>query len=167
MPPMNADPHEVLGVEKDATPDAIKTRYRLLARRYHPDVNDGDRTAEWAFKKIHDAYEAIQNQQNAPDAPTATPDKPPGRTSHRHHAAGRPPRTPEPQPDPRHREFEEDMITAGLSLATGVIVTSGASWTGLLTNDMAMIAGAATAITITIVRCYINTMSSINRDDDF
>ena len=56
---MNFDPYEVLGVTKDASQDDIKKAYRKLARKYHPDVNPGDETAEAKFKEISEAYDIV------------------------------------------------------------------------------------------------------------
>ena len=56
------DYYEVLGVDKSATPDAIKKAYRKLAMQYHPDRNPGDKTAEEKFKEINEAYEVLGNE---------------------------------------------------------------------------------------------------------
>jgi molecular chaperone DnaJ len=56
---MNFDPYETLGVKKDAGPDDIKKAYRKLARKYHPDVNPGDKDAEDRFKRLSEAYDIL------------------------------------------------------------------------------------------------------------
>lgn len=54
------DPYEVLGVEKDASPDDIKKAYRALAKKWHPDRNqDNKQEAEARFKEISAAYEIL------------------------------------------------------------------------------------------------------------
>ena len=63
------DPHEVLGIARWAPRAAIKTRYRELARRYHPDVNGQDPTAEWVFKQIQSAYAAVCANADSQAAP--------------------------------------------------------------------------------------------------
>lgn len=50
------DPYAVLEVPRDATPDQIKSAYRRLARKYHPDLNPGNAEAEEKFKELADAY---------------------------------------------------------------------------------------------------------------
>ena len=55
--------YDVLGVSKDASPDAIRSAYRNLARKYHPDVNPGDKKAEERFKKISAAYEVLSDDK--------------------------------------------------------------------------------------------------------
>lgn len=56
---------ELLGLRGDATIDAIKRRYRELARRYHPDVNPGDDRAQARFRAILAAYQHLLAQRDA------------------------------------------------------------------------------------------------------
>jgi len=53
------DYYKVLGVAKDAPPAEINKAYRKLARKYHPDLNPGDRSAEAKFKEINEAHEVL------------------------------------------------------------------------------------------------------------
>ncbi|WP_373538611.1 DnaJ C-terminal domain-containing protein [Chamaesiphon sp.] len=51
--------YELLGVKRDASADEIKQSFRRLARKYHPDLNPGDKAAEDKFKDISEAYEVL------------------------------------------------------------------------------------------------------------
>src|SRR5436305_2141609 len=55
------DFYKVLGVKRDAKPDEIKKAYRRLARKFHPDVNPGDKSAEERFKQITEAHDVLSD----------------------------------------------------------------------------------------------------------
>ncbi|MBR1922070.1 MAG: DnaJ domain-containing protein, partial [Kiritimatiellae bacterium] len=57
------DYYEVLGVAKTATADEIKSAYRKLAMKYHPDRNPGDKAAEEKFKEAAEAYDVLHDPE--------------------------------------------------------------------------------------------------------
>ena len=57
------DYYEVLGVSPSASEDQIKKAYRALAKKYHPDANQGDKNAEEKFKEISEAYEVLSDKE--------------------------------------------------------------------------------------------------------
>lgn len=57
------DLYEVLGVEKSASEKEIKSAFRKLAIKYHPDKNQGDKEAEEKFKEINEAYQVLSNPE--------------------------------------------------------------------------------------------------------
>lgn len=61
MAEQKRDYYEVLGVDKNATDDAIKKAYRQLAKKYHPDMNPGDKDAEAKFKEASEAYAVLSD----------------------------------------------------------------------------------------------------------
>jgi len=57
------DYYEVLGLNKGASEEDIKKAYRKLAKKYHPDLNQGDKQAEETFKEINEAYQVLSNPE--------------------------------------------------------------------------------------------------------
>jgi DnaJ-class molecular chaperone len=58
------DYYETLGVGRSVPANEIKTAYRKLARKFHPDLNPGDRAAEERFKELQEAYDVLSNDEN-------------------------------------------------------------------------------------------------------
>ena len=56
------DYYDVLGVNKTASPDELKSAYRKLAVKYHPDKNPGDKAAEDKFKEASEAYNILSDK---------------------------------------------------------------------------------------------------------
>ena len=57
------DYYDVLGVSKNSSPDQIKSAYRKLAVKYHPDKNKDDKSAEEKFKEASEAYHVLSNAE--------------------------------------------------------------------------------------------------------
>src|SRR6476659_6659586 len=59
--PATQDYYDTLKVERKASQDDIRKSYRRLARKYHPDLNPGDKAAEDRFKKLQEAYDVLSD----------------------------------------------------------------------------------------------------------
>ena len=59
----NKDYYQILGVDRNASEKEIKQAYRRLARKHHPDLNPGDKSAEARFKEMNAAYEVLSNPE--------------------------------------------------------------------------------------------------------
>lgn len=58
------DPYQILGVGRFATQKEIQSAYRALAKKFHPDLNPGDASAEEKFKAISGAYDIVGHDEN-------------------------------------------------------------------------------------------------------
>ena len=63
MGPTVKDYYQILDVDKKASQDEIKKAYRKLARKYHPDLNPGDKSSEQKFKELTEAYEVLGDEK--------------------------------------------------------------------------------------------------------
>ena len=63
MAEQKRDYYEVLGVDKNADEATIKKAYRALAKKYHPDMNPGDKEAEKKFKEASEAYAILSDPE--------------------------------------------------------------------------------------------------------
>ena len=57
------DPYSILGVNRSASDDEIKSAYRKLARRHHPDMNSNSKSSESKFKELSEAYEILADKE--------------------------------------------------------------------------------------------------------
>src|ERR1700744_2415576 len=63
MATQTKDYYSTLGIKKTATPDELRRAFRKLARKYHPDVNPGDKKAEERFKEISEANDVLSDEK--------------------------------------------------------------------------------------------------------
>ena len=57
----NKDYYATLGIDKNASESEIKKAYRQMAKKYHPDNNPGDKSAEEKMKEVNEAYEVLSD----------------------------------------------------------------------------------------------------------
>lgn len=87
---MEKDYYKILGVDRKASLAEIKRAYRKLARKYHPDLNPGDKAAEARFKEIQEAYSVLSDpkKKRQYDQFGFVGDVPPGGTDYRTYTSG-------------------------------------------------------------------------------
>ncbi len=87
---MEKDYYAVLGVDRKATLADIKKAYRKLARKYHPDLNPGDKSAEAKFKEIQEAYSVLSDpkKRSQYDQFGFVGDRPPGDSQYQTYSSG-------------------------------------------------------------------------------
>lgn len=92
---MSDDPYKLLGVARDASPDAIRKAYRKLAKELHPDLHPGDKAAEERFKTVSAAYGLLGDADKRArfdrgEIDASGQEKPPEHPSYRHYAEADP-----------------------------------------------------------------------------
>ena len=75
MPRRIIDPYEVLGLDHGATEAEVRTAYRRLVKKHHPDKNHGDQASEWIFKEIQRAYETLRDAKDVRSAGQEQPSR--------------------------------------------------------------------------------------------
>jgi DnaJ-class molecular chaperone len=78
------DPYKVLGVEKSADDKAIKANYKSLSKKYHPDLNSGDKKCEEKFKELSSAYDILSNPEKREAYDNGMLDSSGNQRQHRH-----------------------------------------------------------------------------------
>ncbi len=99
----------MLGLPRNASPEDVKVAYRRMARKYHPDVNQGDPAAADKFRLVQEAYQILkdaaagvmpQPQSRASRTPTSSPQPKPNPQPQKTKTPNPQPPTPNPQPKP-------------------------------------------------------------------
>ena len=72
---MQGNPYKILGVSENCSDDELTKAYRKLAKKYHPDLNPGDKEAELKMGEINAAYEEIKNMREKGAQQTLTPEE--------------------------------------------------------------------------------------------
>ena len=80
------DYYKILGVGREASKDEIAKAFKKLARKYHPDLNPGNKESEEKFKEINEAYEVLKDEQKRKRLYVPSPAGPRHRGRYFHHA---------------------------------------------------------------------------------